>query len=210
MKLYTSVFKPLPGTEVMGGRIPAVAANESATAARTLRMRPDGSPARKDNRLEHPRALSSPSICAPVDRGGPGGGRSHLLLEQLRSQRQEERILRTLLRQQGRPRRLCAGLVAGLLLGDGPMEVAEVERRHALLHLFRCRLRVAVGELEDSPAPPRPRLGVEVARRLRRVLLDQGEGLLRLRDVLPEALRPHGSDPGTALQPCAAGIRKRL
>ena len=52
-----------------------------------------------------------------------------MLLQQLRSQRQEERILRTLLSQQGRRRRLCAGLVAGLLLGDGLMEVAEVERR---------------------------------------------------------------------------------
>src|SRR5438874_7914002 len=210
MKLYTSVFKPLPGTEVMGGRIPAVAANERATAARTLRMRPTVSPARKDNRLGHPRALSSPSICAPVDRGGPGGGRSHLLLPQLRSQRQEERILRTLLRQQGRPRRLRAGLVAGLLLRDGLMEVAEVERRHALLHLFRRGLRVAVDELENSPAPPHGRLGVEVVRRLRRVLLEHGERLLRLRDVLSEALRPHGGDPGTALQPLAAGIRERL
>src|SRR5207248_3424783 len=89
-------------------------------------------------------------------------GRLPLLLEQLRSQRQEERILRTLLRQQGRPRRLRAGLVAGLLLRDGLMEVAEVERRHALLHLFRRGLRVAVDELENSPAPPHGRLGVEV------------------------------------------------
>ena len=88
-----------------GARPPGLAAGEEAVPLGDTPRHLDGVSVLDPVRMANAAPLSSfDSRRARQSRGA----RSHLHLQQLRSQREEDRVLRTSLRQRRRPRRLCA------------------------------------------------------------------------------------------------------